>query len=235
MRIVECEKIKLEDFGLEPKDNVFFIRIDPEDLSKALLDILEEVSNLSWLNKFDPGPLQRCMEENAEETCRALKDKFKISTGEPCVSEAGEYIVSVYSKRGVVEELGHKDIPLAELVGRKTIGNPGFDFFTEETNLQLVTCGEAKYVHGKNAYTTSLNQINDFIDRKKHIKDIIILNGFATNDSLINLTNDKLGICSAFSSTAIPTKNLISNICANTDFKKALKYDYIVLVAVDFL
>ena len=235
MRIKECNEIRLEEFGLASKEYVYFIRIDPEDLSLALQDILEELCNLSWISKFDSIAMQECMKINARRTCDALKDKFKTVTTEPVISDAGEYIVSVCSKRGVVEKLGHNDIPLAELLGRKVLGNPGFDFFTEEAKLQLVTCGEAKYVHGKNAYTTSLKQINDFIDLKKHIGDIILLRDLASDYSINNLANNKFGICSAFSSTAIPSSTLISNICANSDFKQALKYEYIVLVAVDFI
>ena len=235
MRIIECQKITLEKYGLAPKDNVYFVRIDPEDLSLALQDILEELCDFSWLNKFDPDAVKECMKVNAKKTCDVLKERFKNTIGDPVINDAGEYIVSIYSKRGVVEKLGHNDIPLAELLGRQATGNPGFDFFTEEPKLQLVTCGEAKYVHGRNAYTTSLKQINKFIGQNKHISDIIIFNRFASDISVEKLAKNEFGICSAFSSTSIPSSTLISNICANSDFKQALKYEYIIMVAVDFI
>lgn len=235
MKITECKKINLENYRLNPCNNAFFIRIDPEDLSLALQDILNELGDFSWLSKFDKEFLRSCMEVNAKKTCDALKEKFYNEDGDPVISEAGEYIVSVCSKRGVVEQLGHADVPLAELLGRQKTGNPGFDFFTEETSLQLVTCGEAKYLHGKNAYGTSLSQINKFIKEEKHKSDIVILNGLVSDDSLHNLDEGRFGVCASFSSTNIQTDTLITNICANDHFQQALGYNYIILVAVDVL
>lgn len=235
MKILECIKIATKEYGLVSSDNVFFIRIEPEDLSLALQDILEELGDFSWLNKFDKDFLKTSMKVNAQKTCDALKSKFYDKDGDPVICEAGEYIVSVYSKRGVVEKLGHEDVPLAELLGRQKTGNPGFDFFTEEARLQLITCGEAKYLHGKNAYGTSLSQINRFIKENKHKGEIVMLHGLVSDDSLRNLSEDSFGVCAAFSSTKTSTTTLISNICSNTDFQQALKYNYIVLVAVDIL
>lgn len=235
MRIIETFKLNLTDYGLPQKDNVFFVRIDPENLAVALHDILAELANFSWLNKFDKEALRKSMETNARNTCDILQEKFFDENGDPIIEEAGEYLVSVYSKRGIVEHLGHLDVPLAELLGRKKTGNPGFDFFTEEEDLQLVTCGEAKYLHGKNAYTTSLKQINDFIASNKHISDVVILNGLVSDKGLDNLVSGHFGVCSAFSSTGIKTKDLISHICANSDFKSTLQYDYVILVAVNII
>lgn len=235
MRITEYKKINLEDYSLTPCNNVFFIRIDPEDLSLTLQDILSELGNFSWLSKFDKDFLRASMKVNTQKTCDALKEKFYNKDGDPVISEAGEYIVSVCSKRGVVEQLGHVDVPLAELLGRQKTGNPGFDFFTEEASLQLITCGEAKYLHGKNAYGTSLRQINSFIKDEKHKSDIVLLNGLVSDNSLHNLADGKFGVCAAFSSIDMQTDVLISHICANIDFKQALGYNYIILVAVDVI
>ena len=235
MRLIECRKINLADYGLNSKDNVHFIRIDPEDLSLALRDILSELGNFSWLSKFDKDFYKQCMEVNAQKTCTALKEKFYNQDGDPLISQAGEYVVSVYSKRGVVEQLHHEDVPLAELLGRQKTGNPGFDFFTEETGLHLITCGEAKYLHGKNAYGSSLHQINKFVANEKHKSDIVILDGLVSNYSLQNLIEGNFGVCAAFSSTNIQTDTLISHICENSEFQHALSYNYIILVAVDIL
>lgn len=233
MRILEQFKISLPEYGLPKKDGVYFLRIDPEDLSLALYDILDELANFSWLNSFDKAAVRKSMETNAKKTCDALKSKFFDKEQEPVVEQAGEYVVSVFSKRGVVEGLGHHDIPLAELLGRKKTGNPGFDFYTEDSTLQLVTCGEAKYIHGKNAYTSSLKQINQFIADDKHISDIVILNNLASDDSIDKLSIGQFGVCAAFSSTKIGTSELLANVCAKKDFQDCLKYEYIILVAVD--
>ena len=233
MRILECFKLNLVEYGLFEKDNVYFIRIDPEDLSIALYDILNELVNFSWLSNFDKAAVRKSMEINAQKTCDALQEKFFNEQQDPVIEEAGEYIVSVFSKRGVVESLGHQDVPLAELLGRKKTGNPGFDFYTEDTAVQLVTCGEAKYIHGKNAYTSSLSQINQFITDSKHISDIVILNNLVSDESLNKLSSGQFGVCAAFSSTKMCTKKLLSNMCGKKEFQDCLKYEYIILVAVD--
>ena len=233
MRILESFQIDFSEYSLAGKDNVFFIRIDPEDLSIALQDILNELANFSWLSNFDKAAVRKSMEINAKKTCDALKEKFFDEKENPVINQAGEYIVSVFSKRGVVESLGHHDIPLAELLGRKKTGNPGFDFYTEDSVAQLVTCGEAKYIHGKNAYTSSLSQITQFITDSKHISDIVILNNLASDESLDKLSIGQFGVCAAFSSTKLSTKELLANICGKKEFQNCLKYEYIILVAVD--
>ena len=233
MRILECFTINLPEYGLARKDSVYFIRIDPEDLSIALQDILNELANFSWLSNFDKVAVRKSMAINAKKTCDTLKEKFYDEEENPLINQAGEYIVSVFSKRGVVESLGHHDIPLAELLGRKKTGNPGFDFYTEDSAVQLVTCGEAKYIHGKNAYTSSLSQITQFITDSKHISDIVILNNLASDESLDKLSNGQFGVCAAFSSTKLSTKELLANMCGKKEFKNCLKYEYIILVAVD--
>lgn len=233
MRILEQFKINLPEYGLPQKDGVYFLRIDPEDLSIALQDILNELANFSWLSSFDKTAVRKSMEINAKKTCDALQKKFFDEEENPVITQAGEYIVSVFSKRGVVESLGHHDVPLAELLGRKKTGNPGFDFFTEDLASQMVTCGEAKYIHGQNAYTSSLSQIAEFIDDNKHISDIVILNNLVSDESLENLSCGQFGVCAAFSSTKLNTKELLTNICGKKEFQHCLKYEYIILVAVN--
>lgn len=235
MIILENKSVNLINYGINSNSKVIFLRINPEDLSLALQDILNELADFSWLNRFNKDFLRQSMEINASKTCAALKTKFYDNNSDPIIEEAGEYIVSVYSKRGLVEGLGHLDVPLAELLGRKKIGNPGFDFFTEELSLQLVTCGEAKYKKGKNAYNSSLFQINAFIDEQKHKSDVVILTHLVSDASLTNLINNRFGVCAAFSSTAIESETLIRNICSNEFFLKSLKYEYVILVAVNII
>ena len=66
MRILECFKLDLPEYGLAAKDSVYFIRIDPEDLSIALQDILNELANFSWLSNFDKAAVRKSMEINAK-------------------------------------------------------------------------------------------------------------------------------------------------------------------------
>lgn len=232
MEIKEFRKIDIKNYGYPNSRDIFFIRVTYGNLSNTLKEILEELSDMSWLERFDKEFLRKSMKENATKTCVKLEEIFFKQEG-PLIADAGEYIVSCLAKKAIVNSLKHRDIPLMELLGRKKVGNPGFDFYTEAEENMLLYCGEAKYVSNVNAYSSSLSQINDFINDKKHIGDICILNGHSNEESLTNLSDDKFGVCSAFSVTNIKTDKLIKNILKNSDFKKCLEYQDIVLVAVD--
>lgn len=233
MNVIEHKEINLLDYGFTSSKKVVFLRINPDDLSKTIKDILIELADFSWLYKFDKEYMKESLKHNADITCQALQNKFYDSSNNPIIEEAGEYIVSVLSKRGVVEKLKHNDIPLAELLGRRKTGNSGFDLFTEDAENHLISCGEAKYIKGANAYNTSLSQINRFISDKKHISDIAILQSLAADASLDNLSKNKFGVCAAFSSNSISTDCLIENICKNAEFISALSYEFVILVAVN--
>ena len=233
MNVIECREIDLTKYKNITCKKTLLLRIDPGDLSITIKDILTELADYSWLSKFDKDYLKESMKHNADITCQALKDKFYDQNYNPILDEAGEYIVSVLSKRGIVERLKHNDMPLAELLGRRKTGNSGFDFFTEDAFNELISCGEAKYVKGTNAYNISLSQINRFISEKKHISDIVILQSLASESSLSNLSKNRFGVCSAFSSTNIDSDTLIANICKNAEFIKALSFEFVILVAVN--
>ena len=230
MKIIE--QYYIDEKGYKLSHNVYFIRVSPEKLSITLNEILTELRTMSWLNKFDFEPLKNAYQTRAEKTCKYLEKELLSNDSDTELKEtAGEYVVSNLSKKSLVENLHHNDIPLMELLGRKKSNNPGFDFYTED-DLYLVA-GEAKYKNSINAYSNSLKQINDFIKDKKHIQDIPLLIGFTKNESLENMNNNHFKVCAAFSATKIDSQNLINNIVNNTYFKECVeKYD-IFLVAVD--
>lgn len=173
------------------------------------------------------------MEHKAQATCDYLKKSFYDDQNNPLVSSAGEYIVSTLSKRSIVEQLGHLDVPLAELLGRKKVGNPGFDFFTEDIEDHIVSCGESKYVNGVNAYNTSLVQIREFIADKKHYDDIPILQALVEEEALVKMGNDQFGVSVAFSATNISDDDLLDHIARNTHFNELVKDYKIILIAVN--
>ena len=92
MKILENKSINIQNYGINSSTSVFFLRIDPEDLSLALQDILNELADFSWLNHFNKDYLQESMRINAQKTCDALKAKFYDETDSPIIEEAGEYI-----------------------------------------------------------------------------------------------------------------------------------------------
>lgn len=231
MKILSSYNVILAQYGLE--GSAYFIRVSPEELDVTIREILMELSNFSWLARFNKDYLRKSMEHKAQATCDYLKKAFYDENQTPLVSNAGEYIVSTLSKRSIVEQLDHLDVPLAELLGRKKVGNPGFDFFTEDMSEHIVSCGESKYVNGVNAYNTSLGQIRQFIVDKKYYDDIPLLQSLVEEEALEKMANDLIGISVAFSATNITDEELLSNIANNSHFKELVKRFKIILVAVN--
>lgn len=93
--------------------------------------------------------------------------------------------------------------------------------------------GEAKYIFGKNAYGSALTQIVKFIKLKKDIAEIASIQNFFKNEALDNVCQGKKGFIIAFSSLKTDSSELIENIEKNENYKEILKYEEIVIVAVD--
>ena len=230
MIVIEQKVIDVSQYSKERK--VFFIRINPQNLSLTIQEILTELRDMSWLSKFNFEPLKNAYELRAQRTCDYLEKIIYDNSNMSKLKETtGEYVVSNLSKKSLVDNLNHTDIPLMELLGRKKSNNPGFDFYTE-IDYQIVA-GEAKYKTNENAYNSSLKQINEFIQEQKHIQDIPLLMPFTNTESIVNMNNNKFCVCAAFSTTNKSTNDLISNILNNKHFKDCLKQCDIFLVAVN--
>ena len=233
MEIIESiniSKIINEIIGCDTK--VIFIRINPYPLDSSLKIIYDELFNMAWINKYKINIVRKSIEERCNKTIKRIGEKLKSCKGDIISSEAGEYIVSILGKQALTENLNYFNIPLAELWKEKITGNPGFDFHSESTENKLIF-GESKYVSGENAYNDSLDQINKFIDLKKDLTEIVDLENLVSDLALSNFEKDKKGYAAAFSSTHITTDKLINNILNNDNFKNVLKYDELILVAVD--
>lgn len=231
MKILSSYKIDLVQYGLT--GYAYFIRVSPENFEVTLKEILVELSNFSWLAKINKGYLKAAMEHRANSTCKYLKTVFYDNQNTPLLTNTGEYIVSSLSKRSIVSELNHLDIPLAELLGRKKVGNPGFDFFTEDLDENQISCGEAKFQNGKNAYNSSMKQIRNFIVDKKHCDDIPLLQALASEKALYKMSSDKIGVSAGFSSTNIRDDDLIKDIISNKYFRELVERYKVILVAVN--
>ena len=228
MKIIE-NKI-LEE--LRPS-NVRFIRIDPEDLTQTLSDILISLLNLSWLNKFDEDFEIAAFRSRATKTIKDIKDKFSKCTDDSITSDAGEYVVSELSRKALISELNYLDIPLGELLGKKKSGNPGFDFHSQNPNTDTVIFGEAKYIASTTAYSSALSQIKDFIQNGKDIEDLPELKPFCTTLALHRALDGNKGFAAAFSAKSTPSITILDNIKKRDDFQEIIKYEEVVLLAVN--
>lgn len=116
MKIMEFKQLSFQDSG-----KVFFIRIDPEDLTQTLNDVLKSLMNLSWISKFDEEYEKSAFESRAKKTIEDIKYKFSKCSDDNITKDAGEYVVSELSRKAIVNQLKYLDIPIGELLGKKNL------------------------------------------------------------------------------------------------------------------
>ena len=212
---------------------VQFFRIDPEDVSATLADILRVLMDLSWLSKFDQDYEKQAFALRAQKTIDDIKNKFDQCIDDSITKDAGEYVVSELARETLIAKLDYLDIPLAELVGKKRSGNPGFDFHSQNKITDTVIFGEAKYVTKTTAYSSALPQIVEFIRDGKDIEDLPELKPFCTSLALQKAAGGTKGFSAAFSAKITGTDKIVESIVKRTDFQHLLQYEEIILVAVD--
>lgn len=212
---------------------VQYIRIDPEDISATLADILRVLMDLSWLKNFDEEYEQIAFDSKAQKTINDIKEKFDKCVNDKITEKAGEYVVSELSRETLINKLGYLDIPLAELLGKQKSGNPGFDFHSANPLTDTVIFGEAKYITRISAYSSALHQIKKFIDDKKDIEDLPDLKPFCTSKSLNRVSSGQKGFAAAFSVRSTSSDDLLENIKKRDDFAALLVYEEIFLLAVN--
>lgn len=212
---------------------VQFIRIDPEDISATLADILKALMDISWLKNFDEEYERSAFASRANKTIKDIKEKFSKCSDDKVTSSAGEYIVSESARKALINQLSYLDIPLAELLGKKKSGNPGFDFHSANLITDTVIFGEDKYVATTSAYSTALPQIQRFIQNKKDVEDLPDLKPFCSPNALNRAYKGQKGFAAAFSARNVSSDKLINKIKSRSDFKSLLCYEEIILVAVN--
>lgn len=212
---------------------VQFFRIDPEDVSATLTDILRTLMDLSWLSKFDQDYEKKAFASRAQKTIDDIKTKFDQCIDDSITKDAGEYVVSELARETLISKLDYLDIPLDELVGKKRSGNPGFDFHSQNKITDTVIFGEAKYVATTTAYSSALPQIVEFIGDGKDVEDLPELKPFCTASALQRAADGIKGFSAAFSAKSTGTDRIIESIAKRKDFQDLLQYEEIILVAVD--
>lgn len=220
------------EFSLDNCQRIRFLRVEIKDLNKTILQIIETLNDMSWINKFDEKYKKESFLSRAVPTAEKLSLQLKNNIDDEITKETGEYVVSEISRQSIVNEFNYLSIPLAELLGRKVTGNPGFDFFTVNDNSTIIF-GEAKYLSSQNAYGKGFSQVAKFIDIKKDISDLKLIEDFCSIESLNKVTSGGKGFAIGFSAKQDSTDSLLKNIKANQDFLKILKYEEILIVAVN--
>lgn len=227
MNVIDFQKICIDNH-----ERVYFLRVQPSDLKVTLSQIFNVLSNLSWINRFDEDYIKESFQERAKATLADIYTKITTSSTDEISSDAGEYVVSELAREAIVDKLRYLDIPLAELYNKKKSGNPGFDFHSQSLD-NVIIFGEAKYLDGRNAYGSGLNQVVNFIAEKKDIKDLADLRDFCSKTALNGVSKGIKGFAVAFSAKSTSSDALMRSISKNKDFVLLLQYQEIIIVAVN--
>lgn len=208
------------------------MRIEAEDLSITIQDIISTLSDVSWLAQFDENYMKMSFGTRAKETADYLAKKLREEHASGVINNTGEYVVSELAREAIVEQLHYRDIPLAELFKKQVAQNPGFDFYSANKQ-DIIIFGEAKFKTDKNAYGDAMKQVDEFIQKKKDITDIADIKDFFDKAMLVNAANGEKAYAIAFSSTKIKSERIIKNILNNEHYKELVKHKELIFVAVN--
>lgn len=227
MKIVVNQKVENES-----SCNILFLRVDPEDISLTIGEILNSLSNLSWIAKFDSDYLRMSYTKRARDSATYLATKIQAKCEDQITADTGEYVVSELARKAIVTGLNYLDVPLAELFKEQVSGNPGFDFYSANAD-QVIIFGEAKYSARDNAYGVGLKQVCRFALEGQDISDLPDIDKFFTTSSLEAVGRGEKAYAVAFSAKATSSEKLIQGILRNKQCQELMKYNELVFVAVN--
>ena len=227
MKVLECKKIDVENYN-----SITYIRIDPENLSVAIRDIITSLSNLSWIAKFDKSYIRNSFFKRAEDTAEYLADKILKDDGDKITEDSGEYVVSELAREALVIELKYLDVPLAELFKEQVSGNPGFDFYSANKE-KVIIFGEAKYSSGRNAYGIGMEQVDRFIREGQDVSDLNDIDIFFEEESLKLADNGDKAYAIAFAAKGTASDMIIKGIIRNKHYKDIAINKEVIFLAVN--
>ena len=227
MKVLECKKIDVENYN-----SITYIRIDPENLSVTIRDIITSLSNLSWIAKFDKSYIRNSFFKRAEDTAEYLADKILKDDGDKITEDSGEYVVSELAREALVIELKYLDVPLAELFKEQVSGNPGFDFYSANKE-KVIIFGEAKYSSGRNAYGIGMEQVDRFIRDGQDVSDLNDIDKFFEEESLKLADKGDKAYAIAFAAKGTASDMIIKGIIRNKHYKDIAINKEVIFLAVN--
>ena len=227
MKILDFKNIDIKNHA-----RTFFIRIDPEDLSLTIMEIIKALGDLSWINKFDPKYVRDSFYKRSKPTADYFANNLKLGIDDTVTRETGEYVVSELAREAMISEMGYLNIPLGEIFKEQISGNPGFDIYSG-TKDDLIVFGEAKYIKSQNAYGNAMKQVDRFIKEGQDTSDFVDIDKFYGVKFFENAEKGQKAYAVAFSSKATSTDKLINGILNNSHYKSLSKQTEIIYVAVN--
>ena len=227
MKVLECKKIDVENYN-----SITYLRIDPENLSVTIRDIITSLSNLSWIAMFDKSYIRNSFFKRAEDTAEYLADKILKDDGDKITEDSGEYVVSELAREALVIELKYLDVPLAELFKEQVSGNPGFDFYSANKE-KVIIFGEAKYSSGRNAYGIGMEQVDRFIREGQDVSDLNDIDKFFEEESLKLADKGDKAYAIAFAAKGTASDMIIKGIIRNKHYKDIAINKEVIFLAVN--
>ncbi|MBD5536251.1 MAG: hypothetical protein HDQ99_11440 [Lachnospiraceae bacterium] len=227
VKILECKKM-----DIEKHNNILFIRLEPENLSVTIKDIITSFSDMSWISKFDKLYVRESFLKRAEASAKYLADKIQKAEGDDITKDSGEYVVSELARQALVNQLRYLDVPLAELFKEQVSGNPGFDFYSANKE-KVIIFGEAKYNSSQNAYGTGMEQVDRFIQEGQDLSDLNDIDKFFEEQSLELAALGNKAYAIAFASKKTSSERIIDGIVCNTHYENIAVHKEIIYIAVN--
>lgn len=227
MKILECKHIDTENYN-----DIIFIRIDPEDLSLTIRDIIKSFSDLSWISGFDKPYIRNSFFKHANDSAIYLAEKLEKDIDDGITKDTGEYVVSELARQALVNQMKYSDIPLAEIFKEQVTGNPGFDFYSVNKNKNIIF-GEAKYNTRQNAYGIGMEQVDRFIREEQDISDLTDIDKFFEYESLEMANNGEKAYAVAFAAKKTNTDKIINGIMNNDHYLNLAKNKEVLYLAVN--
>lgn len=232
MKLVKLEKVNLSEYNKTSDCDVYIMHVKIDDIRKRADEITNTIRDDSWIEKLTPD-LKLAYRARARKTINKIINNILVKVKDIVTEDFGEYLVSMTAKDALREYKEHKDIPLAELLGKKLSGNSGFDFHSI-THSNIISFGEAKYSRHKTPYQDALSQICDFINDEKDYADILHLRNFVPDEIIKRLEAGERAFVAAFSINTKRTKLIFNNILNRSkDFNNLLSHKELYLIGIE--
>lgn len=231
MRIIRNEKYDLKAIGIVSACEVHCIHVEILDIEKRAKEMIDAIADDSWILKLS-RIRQKTFKARAQRTIETLVNDILKKVESQMSKEFGEFLISDTAQLTLINSHSHVKVPLAELLGRKLTGNPGFDFHTESPS-NLIMFGEAKYSEKSTPRAKALEQIVDFITLEKDNADLLIIESFVSNNALENAIEDNKGYVAAFSLNSNNPELIFKNALMSDAGKTLLDYPELFLIAIE--
>lgn len=231
MEIVSLKKEDMNEYGKIAKGIVYSAHVKINDIEARATEMVTSISNISWIRELDAIE-QASYSARSKRTIKKLVELIVNRVENQITDELGEFMVSKTAQSTLINNLNHKEVPLAELLKEKDTGNPGFDFHTETTT-DFIAFGEAKYSGKRNPHGKALSQIVKFIGLEKDTAELTDLKNFVSKIAVNNSLKGKKAFVAAFSINSDKPEDIIKNALKSKFIDHLLDFPEIYIIGVE--